>query len=228
MRWLLEKTSGSQGALLDYSPYGVQTVHQASVPSDFGYTGHYTNAKTGLVLAPYRAYSPLLGRWISRDPIEEEGGINLYAYVGNGPTGAIDPLGLDVFFNEENEIGGHAWTKIGGDTPTGGKRTYGAYPNGDIFGKPCVIQNPDPHTDDDDFSYERYKTTPEDEDALENWIKKNSDINDYNSKRNPNYNLIGNDCRSFRNDLRKQLEKIIKSRGGKIEKSKGEVPKSPK
>ena len=94
IRQLLEKTSGSQGALLDYSPYGVQTAHQASVPSDFGYTGHYTNAKTGLVLAPYRAYSPLLGRWISRDPIEEDGGINLYGYVGNQPSRFTDPLGL--------------------------------------------------------------------------------------------------------------------------------------
>ena len=94
IRQLLEKNSGSQGALYDYSPYGVQTVLQGSVPSDFGYTGHYTNAKSGLVLAPYRAYSPELGRWISRDPIEEDGGINLYGYVGNGPLGAVDPLGL--------------------------------------------------------------------------------------------------------------------------------------
>jgi len=32
--------------------------------------------------------------WLSRDPIEEEGGINLYGYVGNNPINAVDPLGL--------------------------------------------------------------------------------------------------------------------------------------
>ena len=37
---------------------------------------------------------PFTGRWISRDPIAEEGGINLYGYVGNNPVNAFDPLGL--------------------------------------------------------------------------------------------------------------------------------------
>lgn len=42
-------------------------------------------------------YDPTLGRWLSRDPIEEAGGLNLYGYVGNSPTGYIDPLGLAEF-----------------------------------------------------------------------------------------------------------------------------------
>jgi len=42
----------------------------------------------------YRFYSPQLGRWINRDPIEEAGGINLYGFVGNDPLNKIDPLGL--------------------------------------------------------------------------------------------------------------------------------------
>lgn len=33
-------------------------------------------------------------RWISRDPLGERGGINLYDYVGNNPIIRIDPLGL--------------------------------------------------------------------------------------------------------------------------------------
>jgi hypothetical protein len=39
-------------------------------------------------------YDPELGRWLSRDPIGEDGGINLYGYVGNDPVNGVDPLGL--------------------------------------------------------------------------------------------------------------------------------------
>jgi hypothetical protein len=41
-------------------------------------------------------YDPYLGRWLSRDPIGEEGGINLYGYVENGPIMRTDPLGLQM------------------------------------------------------------------------------------------------------------------------------------
>ena len=41
-----------------------------------------------------RFYSPGLGRWLSRDPIEEVGGPNLYLLVGNSPTILVDPIGL--------------------------------------------------------------------------------------------------------------------------------------
>ncbi|MCH8476235.1 MAG: RHS repeat-associated core domain-containing protein [Opitutales bacterium] len=34
------------------------------------------------------------GRWPSRDPIEEEGGLNLYGFVGNNPVNVWDVLGL--------------------------------------------------------------------------------------------------------------------------------------
>jgi RHS repeat-associated protein len=52
------------------------------------------HAPSGLYLTKYRAYDPKDGRWLSRDPIEEAGGINLYAYVGGNPVNYNDPLGL--------------------------------------------------------------------------------------------------------------------------------------
>jgi RHS repeat-associated protein len=42
----------------------------------------------------YRYYDPLTGRWPSRDPIEEFGGINLYSLLHNNPTMDVDVLGL--------------------------------------------------------------------------------------------------------------------------------------
>lgn len=39
-------------------------------------------------------YNPQQGRWLSRDPIGEWGGLNLYAFVQNDPVSLFDYLGL--------------------------------------------------------------------------------------------------------------------------------------
>ena len=41
----------------------------------------------------YRYYAPKLGRWPSRDPIEEQGGVNVYGFAGNAATFLVDALG---------------------------------------------------------------------------------------------------------------------------------------
>lgn len=55
---------------------------------------------TILLTASHSAFAffdPTVGRWISRDPIGENGGLNLYAQVDNNPVGEIDPLGQERF-----------------------------------------------------------------------------------------------------------------------------------
>ena len=47
----------------------------------------------------YRYYDPLTGRWPSRDPIGEEGGVNLYGFVGNNGTGRFHRLGMFDFLD---------------------------------------------------------------------------------------------------------------------------------
>jgi hypothetical protein len=44
----------------------------------------------------YRAYDAKLGRWLNRDPIEEQGGLNLYQYVFNHAVNRTDKLGLQA------------------------------------------------------------------------------------------------------------------------------------
>jgi RHS repeat-associated protein len=44
----------------------------------------------------YRRYQPFLQRWTNRDPIEEGGGLNLYAIVANDPINQVDPFGLQL------------------------------------------------------------------------------------------------------------------------------------
>ena len=50
--------------------------------------------ETGLYYYGYRHYDPNVGRWVNRDPIEEEGGLNLYGFVNNDGVNYIDSIGL--------------------------------------------------------------------------------------------------------------------------------------
>jgi RHS repeat-associated protein len=49
---------------------------------------------TGVTDYSYRWYDPVTGRWPSRDPIGEKGGVNLYGFVGNDGVNKWDILGL--------------------------------------------------------------------------------------------------------------------------------------
>lgn len=87
--------AGALQARYDYDAYGNSVVVDGKMNVDFGYTGHYFHAPSGLNLTLYRVYNPALGRWLSRDPIGEAGGLNLYRYVSNDPLQYVDPTGLD-------------------------------------------------------------------------------------------------------------------------------------
>lgn len=58
-----------------------------------GFAGQYYDEETGLYYNRYRYYDPEACRFVSRDPIELRGGINVYSYEVN-PLSWIDPLGL--------------------------------------------------------------------------------------------------------------------------------------
>ncbi len=51
-------------------------------------------------------YDPTVGRWLNRDPIKEEGGINLYGFVAHDPINAIDTDGLGIFRDIGKELAG--------------------------------------------------------------------------------------------------------------------------
>ncbi len=92
----MTNSAGAVQARYEYDPYGKRTKLTGFGPTldmDFGYTGHYHHAPSGWNFTLYRAYNPSLGRWLSRDPIGEAGGINLYGYVDNDSINWMDPTG---------------------------------------------------------------------------------------------------------------------------------------
>ncbi|MBY4598831.1 hypothetical protein K3217_25285 [bacterium BD-1] len=76
----------------DYSAYGSGVAQSGLMPS-VGYAGMWQHHDSGINLTWYRGYQPAAGRWLSRDPIEESGGLNLFGYVGGDPMNYIDPDG---------------------------------------------------------------------------------------------------------------------------------------
>ena len=78
-----------------YDPYGVaQTPVGTASTNPFQFTGRENDGTTaGLMFYRARYYNPAWGRFVSEDPIGIAGGVNLYAYVGEQPTGWRDPTG---------------------------------------------------------------------------------------------------------------------------------------
>jgi RHS repeat-associated protein len=93
-------SSGMKDAFA-YRPYG-QAWHDdfsgpiTSLPNKqrLLYLARPHDIGTGMVRLGARTYDPFTGRFLSQDPAQEQGGINLYAYAKGNPTSLSDPTGL--------------------------------------------------------------------------------------------------------------------------------------
>ncbi len=112
-------TSGAVRARYNYDSYGRITKVSGDLEADFGFTGFYRHQATGLNLTLYRAYDADLGRWLSRDPIGESGGVNLYAYVKDNPVNYVDSYGLKIEFGSNSDVGAiiKAWKYVIANNP---------------------------------------------------------------------------------------------------------------
>ncbi len=82
-------------ALYEYRPYGGLVTSEGNMAQEnkFRFSCEYMDDELGLIYYNYRHLNPLDGRWISRDPIAEQGGWNLFAFVKNNSIINFDYLG---------------------------------------------------------------------------------------------------------------------------------------
>ena len=95
---------GAIAATYDYSPYG-QVVSTGDLVQPVQWSSEMNDVELALVYYNYRYYNPADGRWINRDPITEEGGWNLYEFMGNICVYKCDYLGLKDWTCDKKHLG---------------------------------------------------------------------------------------------------------------------------
>lgn len=121
---------GAITATFDYKPYGSQAL--GSPKADPGYTGHVNDPDTGFVYMQARYYDPVVGRFLSVDPVTVNeniwGNFNRFWYANDNPERFTDPDGR----NATEALGGlfaETWSFVKGEG-FHGSQIYGALKDG--------------------------------------------------------------------------------------------------
>ena len=125
-----------------YAPFG-SVSESGDVSQPLQWSSEVYDSELDLVYYNYRHYSPSLGRFLSRDPIEEQGGLNLYVFTYNRAVFEDDGLGLapipdsnsfwSAYPNYNHYVtSGKVWEKVGGNL-------YWSYLLGDYFNS-CALR----------------------------------------------------------------------------------------
>src|SRR3972149_10745395 len=97
---LMSNSSGSSIEPAVYTAFGERisapTITDATRYGYVGAWGYEQNADFPFLHVGARYYDPSSGRFLQRDPIGIEGGLNVYAYARLSPTVWVDPEGLRV------------------------------------------------------------------------------------------------------------------------------------
>jgi len=107
---LVNSADKSVSARYEYGPFGepIRVTGPLAQTNPFRFSTKFTDEETGLVYYGYRYYAPTLGRWINRDPLEEQGGLNLYALVSNAAPNTFDIDGRGDY-NATSLSAGSGW-----------------------------------------------------------------------------------------------------------------------
>ena len=100
----LVTAAGAVANAYAYAPFGALMKRTEAIPNPFQFVGKFGVLKEGNGLNFMRArfYEPVTGRFVTEDPVGlDPHSINLYRYVLNSPTRAVDPRGLEGLSSED-------------------------------------------------------------------------------------------------------------------------------
>jgi RHS repeat-associated protein len=131
VRLVIKVADGTVAQQLDYDEFGRVLTDTNPGFQPFGFAGGLYDPDTGLVRFGLRDFDPVVGQWLTRDPLLFRGGsLSLYAYVNNDPINWIDPLGTGpwagrMWDNGKNLLGmtANAATTVGGLVLLGAEET---------------------------------------------------------------------------------------------------------
>jgi RHS repeat-associated protein len=94
---LLTNAKAQETARYSYDAFGrtLTAIGPAAEQNRYQFSTKPVEEESRLVYYGYRWYDPITGRWPSRDPIGERGGVNLYSAIENAPLNSHDILGLN-------------------------------------------------------------------------------------------------------------------------------------
>ncbi|MBT6842838.1 MAG: hypothetical protein HOA17_03450 [Candidatus Melainabacteria bacterium] len=206
VRLVLEVATGTIAQRLDYDEFGNVILDTNPGFQAFGFAGGIYDTDTKLVKFGARDYDPVIGRWISKDPILFNGGqVNLYVYVANDPVNFVDLSGTAQF--------GYGFLNIPGTSIN----IYNTNPIDNFFNTELIHEHlffedgsadrglfPDKvrSLKDKGFEREKYfnKFGPHYDDALMRQAVKNAG--------DPQYCLIGSNCQDYADKLRDEYERL--------------------
>ena len=94
----LLKSSQTKVAEYRYDPYGntISSSGSLAAANVYRFSSKEIHVNSGMYYYGFRFYDPNLQRWLNRDPIDEDGGINLCGFVSNDSIDKVDPFGFQV------------------------------------------------------------------------------------------------------------------------------------
>ena len=92
---LVAASDGTISAHYEYAPFGevILSFGDLAFTNPFRFSSEYADDAISLVYYNYRHLEPVMGMWLSRDSIEEIGGLNLYCFIANEFINGFDSLG---------------------------------------------------------------------------------------------------------------------------------------
>ena len=92
----IRRFNGTVVASYGYGPFGQVLFQTNTYNQPFRFSTRLYHDRSGFIYMIGRWYDPATGRFLSRDPIQENGGINLYEAFAGNPVNNIDPDGRVV------------------------------------------------------------------------------------------------------------------------------------